>query len=128
MNGTDEAAPKKAGPRGGRPRGLRTEVWLTPDEKAEIANLAALHAMSVSGYLRACGLHQPIRSMVDAEAVDTLLKINGDLGRVAGLLKLWLSVKPGQGASPADVEIMMKDFRKLQSELRNEISRVVHDR
>ena len=53
-----------------------------------------------------------------------LVRVNGDLGRVAGLLKLWLAEKRGQGARPVDVEAMMKDFRALQEELRSIMIRV----
>ncbi|HAN9741196.1 TPA: CopG family transcriptional regulator, partial [Escherichia coli] len=52
-------------------------------------------------------------------------KVNGDLGRVAGLLKLWLAEKRGQGARPVDVEAMMNDFRRLQGEVLAIMSRVV---
>jgi hypothetical protein len=45
------------------------------------------------------------------------VRVNGDLGRVAGLLKLWLAEKRGQGARPYDVEKMMSDFRAMQTEL-----------
>ena len=33
----------------------------------------------------------PIRSTVDQEAILELAKINGDLGRLGGLLKMWLT-------------------------------------
>ncbi len=52
------------------------------------------------------------------EAVRQLAKVNGDLGRVAGLLKLWLAEKRGQGARPIDVEAMMMDFRAIQEDMR----------
>ena len=71
---------------------------------------------------------QPIRSVVDLKAVADLAKVNGDLGRVAGLLKLWLLEKRGQGARPADVESMMNDFRKLQTQVHDLMGRVVRDR
>lgn len=121
-----EAAPKKV--RKGRPRAGRVEVWLTSDEKAEIAARAAAVDMSASAYLRAVGLNQPVRSAVDLEAVNDLSKVNGDLGRVAGLLKLWLAEKRGQGARPVDVENMMNEFRELQAKVLEIIGRVVRDR
>ncbi|MDT9146284.1 hypothetical protein RSW78_27030, partial [Escherichia coli] len=58
-----------------------------------------------------------IRSVYDLMAVADLGKVNGDLGRVAGLLKLWLADHRGFGAKPADVEAMMNDFRELQARL-----------
>lgn len=115
---------KKPTARGTRPRRERIEVWVTPDEKAELADRAALGGLSLSAYLRAAGLNHPIRSVADLEAVADLVRVNGDLGRVAGLLKLWLAEKRGQGARPVDVEAMMKDFRILQGQVREVMARV----
>jgi hypothetical protein len=110
--------------RGTRPRAQRIEVWLTPEEREEIAGRAAQSGMSLSAYLRTAGLNHPIRSVYDLKAVAELGKVNGDLGRVAGLLKLWLAEKRGQGARPLDVEAMMNAFRALQRELSNIMGRV----
>lgn len=103
--------------RGTRPRGTRIEVWVTPDERAEIAERADQSGLSLSAYLRAAGLNHPVRSVYDLKAAAEIGRVNGDLGRVAGLLKLWLAEKRGQGAHPMDVESMMFRFRELQTEL-----------
>jgi len=58
------------------------KVWVTPEEKAQIAEKAAAHSMSASRYLRALGLALPVQSTVDQRAVLELLKINADLGRL----------------------------------------------
>ncbi|WP_414156422.1 plasmid mobilization protein [Pseudomonas sp. BNK-30] len=97
-----------------RRRGKPIEVWVTDEEKATITECAEEAGMSRSGYLRALGLNTPIRSVVDFGAVSDLVKVNGDLGRVAGLLKLWLADKHGEGASAIDVESVMMEFRRLQ--------------
>jgi hypothetical protein len=73
-------------------------------------------------------LNTSIRSVVDLTAVADLAKVNGDLGRVAGLLKLWLAEKIGQGAESVDVEKMMVSFRVLQAEVRGLMSRIVYGR
>ncbi|WP_203053328.1 MULTISPECIES: plasmid mobilization protein [Gammaproteobacteria] len=101
------------------------KVWVSEDERAEIEDKARQANMSLSAYLSAVGRNSPIRSVVDLQAVADLGKVNGDLGRVAGLLKLWLAEKRGQGARPKDVEAMMNDFRKLQGEVLAIMSRVV---
>lgn len=101
------------------------KVWVSEDERAEIEDKARQANMSLSAYLSAVGRNSPIRSVVDLQAVADLGKVNGDLGRVAGLLKLWLAEKRGQGARPMDVEAMMNDFRKLQGEVLAIMSRVV---
>lgn len=111
--------------RGGRPRGRRIEVWVTPEEEAAIADLAAQTGLSNSGYLRAVGLNQPVRSVLDLKAVADLGHVNGDLGRVAGLLKLWLAEKRGQGARPVEVQGIMNEFRALQARLLHVMGRVV---
>lgn len=116
---------KKASGRGTRPRRERIEVWVTPDENAELADRAAQGGLSLSAYLRAAGMNHPIRSVLDLRAVAELGKVNGDLGRVAGLLKLRLAEKRGQGARPVDVEAMMNDFRALQTESHGIMGRAV---
>lgn len=97
-----------------RPRGRHIKMFGTPEELAAIVGKAASVGMSRSAYLRAAGLNQPTHSALDLEAVRELAKVNGDLGRVAGLLKLWLATKKGEGARPKDVERMMNEFRELQ--------------
>ncbi len=102
-----------------RPRGKPIKVWVTEDERADIERLAASANLSLSAYLRTAGLNQRVRSIIDIEAVTELAKVNGDLGRVAGLLKLWLAEKRGIGADPRHVEKMMDDFRVLQTQILN---------
>lgn len=111
-----------------RRRGKPIEVWVTDDEKVAITERAEEAGMSRSGYLRALGLNTPIHSVVDLKAVADLGKINGDLGRVAGLLKLWLAEKNGQGTSSVEVERMMVEFRELQAGIREKLSAVVFAR
>ena len=90
-----------------------------------ITDKAREAGMSRSGYLRALGLNTPIRSVVDLVAVADLAKVNGDLGRVAGLLKLWLAEKRGEGASAIDVDALMVDFRELQVTVREKMGLIV---
>lgn len=104
---------KRGAPR--RERTLRFRV--TAEEAQEIEARAASCGLTLSDYLRAAAANHPIRSVYDLKAVADLGRVNGDLGRVAGLLKLWLAEKRGQGARPSDVEKMMDDFRTLQTEL-----------
>lgn len=119
---------KKPWNHGDRPRGKRIAVWVNDDEKAEIEKRAKSAGMSSSQFLKSVGLNLPIRSVVDLGAVAELAKVNGDLGRVAGLLKLWLAEKRGQGANPIEVEVMMDDFRSLQSQVLNLMGKIYNDR
>ena len=47
--------------------------------------------MTVAAYLRAVGMGYQPRAVVDRDRIDEMLRINGDLGRLGGLLKLFLS-------------------------------------
>jgi hypothetical protein len=103
-------------------------VWVTEGELAELADRADQAGMSRSAYLRTAGLNHKIRSVYDLQAVGDMGKVNGDLGRIAGLLKLWLADHRGFGAKPAEVEKMMRDFRALQAELSAVMGRALRNR
>ena len=111
-----------------RRRGKPIEVWVNDEEKTLITARAEQSGLSRSGYLRAVGLNYPIRSVVDLIAIADLVKVNGDLGREAGLLKLWLAEKRGQGAQAVDVDAMMVEFRQLQGDIRSIMSKIVYER
>ncbi len=116
---------QKPHPRGTRPRRERIEVWVDATEKAALAAKATESGLSMAAYLRSSGLNHPIRSRVDLMAVTDLAKVNGELGRVAELLKLWLSEKAGHGAKLTDVESLMKDFRGLQANMLTVMTKVI---
>lgn len=107
-----------------RPRAKHIKVFVTPAEREEIEQRAASANLSLSAFIRTAALNKPIRSIYDIQAVELLAKVHGDLGRVAGLLKLWLSEKRGEGAHPWDVESMMKRFRELQKQYLNIMGKI----
>ncbi|HBO1435489.1 TPA: CopG family transcriptional regulator [Pseudomonas aeruginosa] len=111
-----------------RRRGKPIEIWVNDEKKAQINTRVEQSGLFRSGYLRAVGLSYPIRSVIDLAAVGDMAKVNGDLGRVAGLLKLWLAEKHGQGAPAIDVNTMMVEFRELQREVRAIMRKVVYER
>jgi hypothetical protein len=78
--------------------------------------------------MKAAGLNAPIRARADLSAVADLVRVNGDLGRVAGLLKLWLAEKRGQSARSMDIEKVMIEFRALQASIREKMSAIVVSR
>jgi len=100
--------------RGTRPRQNRLDVWVTSEEKQAIEANAARVCMSRSEYLRALGLGYQPKGRFDIEAIERLVKIHGDQGRLGGLLKLWLSEKAGEGASVKDVRGLLEQIESLQ--------------
>ena len=74
-----------------RKQGRHLRVPVLPEEEAAIKQKAAETGLSVAAYLRNVGLGYPITGIVDYRQVRELARINGDLGRLGGLLKLWLT-------------------------------------
>lgn len=67
------------------------KVYCLPDERAAIETNARAAGMSTSAYLLAVGQGYQVRGVTDFEIVRDLVRVNGDLGRLGGLLKLWLT-------------------------------------
>lgn len=67
------------------------KVYCLPEERELIEANAKRAGVSVARYLREVGQGYQIRGIVDYERVRELARINGDLGRLGGLLKLWLT-------------------------------------
>ena len=74
-----------------RQRIRRLQVLALPDEAVAIKSHATNCGLSVSAYLRDLGLHYKPKTILDDKAVTQLAKVNGDLGRLGGLLKMWLT-------------------------------------
>lgn len=75
----------------GKKRSHHLRVPVFDDEKETIESQALRAGMSVARYLREVGQGYQIRGIVDCEQVRELARINGDMGRLGGLLKLWLT-------------------------------------
>ena len=67
------------------------KVYCLPEEARAIKAQARSVGLPVAAYLRNVGLGIEVRSVLDYRRIDDLAKINGDLGRLGGLLKLWLT-------------------------------------
>jgi len=105
-------------------RNSRLFVAVAADDRARIEERARMAGLSVSAYLRASGLGHPIRSVLDYDAVRDLAKVNGDQGRLGGLLKLWLEDRAGRGAPEIDVRRLLERIDELQGRLIDVVSRV----
>jgi Mobilization protein NikA len=80
---------KKGAGRAKRDKRLRVPVL--PEEENMIKAKACEAGLAVAEYLRNLGLGYSVPSIIDNRQVDALLKINADLGRLGGLIKLWLT-------------------------------------
>ena len=73
-------------------RQLRVPVL--PEEAAAIKRLAATAGLPVAAYLRNVALSYRFNRNLDDSGVEDLVRLNGDLGRLGRLLKLWLTGDP----------------------------------
>ena len=102
------------------------KVYCFPEERETIEQQARSTGLSKSSYLLRVGMGYPIRSIVDHHHVEELVKINGDLGRLGGLLKLWLSKE--QSVAGIEARTVRETLRKIdatQDEMVNLMSRVL---
>ena len=99
-------------------RRVRMRVQVTEIERDRIKELACMTRLSASAYLRTLGLGWTPRSVIDHQAVLMLARVAADQGRLGGLLKLWLSARPGQGASVTEVRRLLREIEAAQAELR----------
>ncbi|MDG5494884.1 hypothetical protein [Niveispirillum sp. BGYR6] len=98
-----------------RQRTLR--VVVNDQERERIEALAKMAGLSLSAYLRTAGLNHPIRSMLDYDAIMELIRLHADLGRVGGLLKLWLADRRGEVVSAEMVDAAFEELRELRGVL-----------
>jgi hypothetical protein len=72
--------------------------------------------------LRRLGLAMPLQSTIDQRAILDLVKINADLGRFGGLIKMWLTTNADFESLSAQglqrkLENTLSDVRQLQKKM-----------
>lgn len=115
-------------PRNNRRR-QHLRVPVTADEAEHIQRNATACGLAVAAYLRELGLGYEPRPVVDAERADDLARAMGDLGRLGGLLKLWLTDDQKLRAYPAHqvrhmIPAALKRILESQGELLKVIQRL----
>ncbi len=102
------------------------KVYCLPEEKEHIEVQAKRAGMSAARYLREVGQGYKIKGVVDFEQVRELARINGDLGRLGGLLKLWLTddVRTAQFGQSTILAVLSK-LEVTQEEMGKVMTKVV---
>lgn len=109
-----------------RRRGKPIEVWVTEQEKEMITERANDAGMSRSAYLRALGMNTRVRSKADLGPIEKLAEINGDLGRIAGILKMLLG---DNGAIPrSSFNDLIVEFKRLQYSTTQIMGRILYEK
>jgi hypothetical protein len=104
-------------------------VPVLPIEKTAIKQNAANCAMSVSAYLRTLGLHYKPKGIFDADAAMEMSKVNSDLGRLGGLLKMWLTNNDGWQAVAKEqalpnIHALLHDIQATQAFLFETVQKI----
>ncbi|EEC2753772.1 conjugal transfer transcriptional regulator TraJ [Salmonella enterica] len=109
-----------------RKHGKHIRVPVLPEEEALIKRNADAAGLSTAAFLRKVGMGYEVESMVDIEQVKELSRVNGDLGRLGGLLKLWLSNdERTRNFSPALINTLLGKIDATQSALRDVMDRIL---
>jgi hypothetical protein len=98
--------------------------YLSPEEYAQVADMAGRAGLSISNFVRQICLAQEVRSLVDKEAVLALLKCKADLGRLGGLLKKHISETKGGEAWVEDLRLLLRYIENSQREMVRDFRRM----
>ena len=67
------------------------KVYVTPEEKARIAANAGLCGQSLSAYVRTLATGYEPKPRTDFSGFKVVFKLHGDLGRLGGFMKMFLT-------------------------------------
>ncbi|OHY98770.1 hypothetical protein BC443_07170 [Salinicola sp. MIT1003] len=103
------------------------KVWVDKREKEEIEDNAKGCNHSASSFLRNLGMGYTPKSMIDHKAVGDLMQLNGDLGRLGGLLKMLLSNQEdfvGHEDKMVEVSSLLNGLNDLRNEIREKVGAI----
>lgn len=127
MRSRDNEMERDEKPSAKRRQHLRVPVF--PEEKALIEANAKKAGVSVARYLRDVGQGYQVRGIMDYEYVRELVRVNGDLGRLGGLLKLWLTDDARTALfSAAMIQALLGRIENNQEEMSRLMKSVVQPR
>jgi hypothetical protein len=101
-------------------------VPVLPEEEELIVRNAKAAQLPVAVFLRRIGQGYEARSILDNRRVEELARINGDLGRLGGLLKLWLTNDERTEAfGEATIRALLSKIEDTQNTMHEAIRQVV---
>ena len=89
---------------------------MSEDEYAAVVDSASASSLAPSTFLREIALGHRPRTTIDQQAIHRLALLHGDLGRVGGLLRMWLTNDERLAFAEAlDVGGAVDELRSLQA-------------
>ena len=102
------------------------KVYCLPEERRQIEANANTAGLSLSTYLLKVGRGCQMHGMVDHKQVEELARINGDLERLGGLLKLWLTDDERTAQfGKATIRAILSRIEATQNQMIDLINRVI---
>ena len=102
------------------------KVYCLPEERRQIEANANTAGLSLSTYLLKVGSGCQMHSIIDHKQVEELARINGDLGRLGGLLKLWLTDDERTAQfGKATIRAVLARIEATQNQMIDLINRVI---
>lgn len=102
-------------PKATRRDSTRITLYLLPEEKKFIDENAARLNLSSNEFIRASIRGQRFPSHIDQESIRELIKLRADLGRLGGLLKLWLT--NDAKTAKFNVAVILRLLSRINSEM-----------
>ena len=100
-----------------RRRGAMFQVRVTAEEHTVITERATkIAGLKAPSFMRKLALGYKPNAAVDSHALLEMLRLHGDLNRVGGLIKLWLSERDTK--LPPEARVSVLDLHKVVGELR----------
>ncbi len=109
----------------------RIAVRVSKEEYDYLKEKAVGFGLSPSGFLRDLAMNYPVTCIIDQKAAHEMLKIAGDMGRLGGLFKHWLSMnEEGKGnfsekRTYGDIDNIVDDILELQSLLKQQTLKIL---
>lgn len=97
------------------------KLYVSDIEMQVIMQNAKKASLSLSTFGKKVCLGYEINSKIDSQAVLDLIKVNADLGRLGGLLKLWLTTPD---KNEFEVRKLLKALESLKTDLEAKISQL----
>jgi hypothetical protein len=97
------------------------KAYVSEEEYSEITEKAQRCGLSVSQFAKAVCLGSEVRSREDQHARGELRRVHADLGRLGGLLNMWLT---NEDEHQVNVRRLLGELEARQTELRRVVARL----
>ncbi len=98
-------------------KNIVNKVYVLPEEQRQIQRQALAAGLSISEYLRRVGMGTPVKAVIDRSHIAKMSEVNADLGRLGGLLKLWLTDRDKRQGMEGDIRHVLRGIEKCQQQM-----------